>query len=152
VTAIWRAESCFFSLLCLRAPCIHYSKRCGAISIGQDCQSKSIFNERHTEIEICRHQPCSRRGHAISSRRPRTPCPHEAFDALGRLIEILKNEKRHTVSREYLLNIAKSLHRDALAGMKPKIGTCLPFTRYEREEVVSLLLLLRLFLLDSSFC
>ena len=41
------------------------------------------------------------------------PMPHEAFDALGRLIEILENDKRHTVSRTYVLNIAKSLHSGA---------------------------------------
>ena len=43
------------------------------------------------------------------------PMPHEAFDALGRLIEILENDKRHTISRTYVLNIAKSLHRGATA-------------------------------------
>ena len=43
------------------------------------------------------------------------PMPHEAFDALGRLIEILENDKRHTISRSYVLNIAKSLHRGATA-------------------------------------
>jgi transcriptional regulator with XRE-family HTH domain len=41
------------------------------------------------------------------------PMPHQAFDALGRLIEILENDKRHTISRAYVLNIAKSLHRGA---------------------------------------
>jgi transcriptional regulator with XRE-family HTH domain len=43
------------------------------------------------------------------------PMPHEAFDALGRLIEILENDKRHTISRTYVLNIAKSLHHGATA-------------------------------------
>jgi len=43
------------------------------------------------------------------------PMPHEAFDALGRLIEILENDKRHTISRKYVLNIAKSLHSGATA-------------------------------------
>ena len=41
------------------------------------------------------------------------PMPHEAFDALGRLIEILEHDKRHTVSRSYVLNLAKNLHRGA---------------------------------------
>lgn len=41
------------------------------------------------------------------------PIPHAAFDALGQLIEILENDKRHTISRSYILNIAKSLHRGA---------------------------------------
>jgi transcriptional regulator with XRE-family HTH domain len=27
------------------------------------------------------------------------PMPHEAFDALGRLIEILEHDRRHTISR-----------------------------------------------------
>lgn len=39
------------------------------------------------------------------------PTPHEAFDALGRLIEILENDRRHTISRNYVLNIAKNLYR-----------------------------------------
>ncbi len=43
------------------------------------------------------------------------PMPHEAFDALGRFIEILEHDKRHTVSRSYVLNIAKSLQRGATA-------------------------------------
>ncbi len=43
------------------------------------------------------------------------PMPHEAFDALGRLIEILEHDKRHTVSRSYVLNLAKNLHRGAAA-------------------------------------
>jgi transcriptional regulator with XRE-family HTH domain len=43
------------------------------------------------------------------------PMPHEAFDALERLIEILENDKCHTISRTYALNIAKSLHRGATA-------------------------------------
>jgi hypothetical protein len=41
------------------------------------------------------------------------PMPHEAFDALSQLIEILENDKRHTISRGYVLNVAKSLHRGA---------------------------------------
>jgi transcriptional regulator with XRE-family HTH domain len=41
------------------------------------------------------------------------PMPHEAFDALGQLIEILENDKRQTISRSYVLNIAKSLHHGA---------------------------------------
>jgi transcriptional regulator with XRE-family HTH domain len=41
------------------------------------------------------------------------PMPHKAFDALGQLIEILQNDKRHTISRTYVLNIAKSLHHGA---------------------------------------
>jgi transcriptional regulator with XRE-family HTH domain len=43
------------------------------------------------------------------------PMPHEAFDALGRFIEILEHDRRHTISRSYVLNIAKSLHRGATA-------------------------------------
>jgi len=43
------------------------------------------------------------------------PMPHAVFDALGRLIEILENDKRHTISRTYVLNIAKSLHHGATA-------------------------------------
>ena len=42
--------------------------------------------------------------------------PHETFDALGRLIEILEHDKRHTISRSYVLNIAKNLYRGAAAG------------------------------------
>jgi len=34
------------------------------------------------------------------------PTPHQAFDALGRLIEILENDPGHTISRSYVLNIA----------------------------------------------
>jgi transcriptional regulator with XRE-family HTH domain len=41
------------------------------------------------------------------------PMPHESFDALGRFIDILEHDKRHTISRKYVLNIAKNLHRGA---------------------------------------
>jgi transcriptional regulator with XRE-family HTH domain len=41
------------------------------------------------------------------------PTPQEPFDALGSLIEILENDKRHTISRSYVLNLAKNLHRGA---------------------------------------
>jgi transcriptional regulator with XRE-family HTH domain len=42
------------------------------------------------------------------------PMPHEAFDALARLIEILEHDKRHTISRSYVVNLAKTLHRGSL--------------------------------------
>lgn len=41
------------------------------------------------------------------------PMPHAAFDALGRFINILENDKRQTISRSYALNLAKTLHRGA---------------------------------------
>jgi transcriptional regulator with XRE-family HTH domain len=51
------------------------------------------------------------------------PMPHNTFDAFGRFIEILDNDKRETVSKSYVLNLAKNLYRGpkvtllVLAGM-----------------------------------
>jgi transcriptional regulator with XRE-family HTH domain len=39
------------------------------------------------------------------------PMPHNTFDAFGRFIEILENDNRQTVSKPYVLNIAKNLYR-----------------------------------------
>jgi hypothetical protein len=39
--------------------------------------------------------------------------PHEAFDAMERFIEILENDKRQTISKAYVFNLAKNLHRGA---------------------------------------
>lgn len=39
------------------------------------------------------------------------PMPHAAFDSFGRFIDILENDKRQTVSRSYVLNLAKTLYR-----------------------------------------
>jgi transcriptional regulator with XRE-family HTH domain len=41
------------------------------------------------------------------------PMPHEQFDALARYIEILENDKRKTISKEYALNLARNLFRGA---------------------------------------
>lgn len=41
------------------------------------------------------------------------PMPHAEFDALGRFIEILENDKRKTISKEYALNLARNLYRGA---------------------------------------
>lgn len=41
------------------------------------------------------------------------PMPHEQFEALGRFIEILENDKRKTISKEYALNLARNLYRGA---------------------------------------
>jgi transcriptional regulator with XRE-family HTH domain len=43
------------------------------------------------------------------------PTPQEPVDALARFIEILENDKRQTVSKSYVLNIAKNLYRGAAA-------------------------------------
>jgi len=39
--------------------------------------------------------------------------PHESFNALEHFINILEHDKRHTISRKYVLNIAKNLYRGA---------------------------------------
>lgn len=41
------------------------------------------------------------------------PTPHESFDAFGRYIEILEHDKRATVSRGFVLNLAKNLYNGA---------------------------------------
>jgi transcriptional regulator with XRE-family HTH domain len=41
------------------------------------------------------------------------PRPHKAFDVFGHFIEILKHDKRRHVSKDYVLNLAKNLHRGA---------------------------------------
>jgi len=41
------------------------------------------------------------------------PMPHESFNALEHFINILEHDKRHTISRKYVLNIAKNLYRGA---------------------------------------
>jgi transcriptional regulator with XRE-family HTH domain len=41
------------------------------------------------------------------------PTPHQAFDALGHFIEILEHDKRRHVSKDYVLNLARNLHRGA---------------------------------------
>src|SRR6202035_3691598 len=41
----------------------------------------------------------------------RTPVPYEAFDPLQRFIDIFENDKRESVSKGYVLHLAKSLHR-----------------------------------------
>jgi len=46
------------------------------------------------------------------------PMPREAFNAMERFIQILENDKRHTISRNYALNIAKNLYRGSYAGPK----------------------------------
>ena len=38
------------------------------------------------------------------------PTPHHALDAFGNFIEILEHDRRQTVSRGYVLNLAKRLH------------------------------------------
>jgi hypothetical protein len=42
-----------------------------------------------------------------------TPMPHEAFDSPARFIEILENDKRKTISKEYALDLTRNLHRGA---------------------------------------
>src|SRR5207253_8516186 len=49
--------------------------------------------------------------HLFSPRE--NPMPHETFDAFGRFIEILENDKRKMMSKSYVLNIAKGLFRGA---------------------------------------
>jgi len=41
----------------------------------------------------------------------KTPVPYEAFDPLQRFIEIFENDKRESVSKAYVLHLAKNLHR-----------------------------------------
>ena len=41
------------------------------------------------------------------------PAPHQAFDVFNHFIEILKHDKRRHVSKDYVLNLAKNLHRGA---------------------------------------
>jgi transcriptional regulator with XRE-family HTH domain len=41
------------------------------------------------------------------------PTPHKAFDVFGHFIEILEHDKRRHVSKDYVLNLAKNLHRGA---------------------------------------
>ena len=42
-----------------------------------------------------------------------TPMLHKAFDAFGRFIDILEHDRRDTVSRAYMLNLAKNLYHGA---------------------------------------
>lgn len=41
------------------------------------------------------------------------PMPHKLFDAFARFIEIMENDKRHMLSRSYVINIAKTLRNGA---------------------------------------
>lgn len=41
------------------------------------------------------------------------PMPHEEFNALGHFIEILENDKRQTISKDYALNLARNLYNGA---------------------------------------
>lgn len=43
------------------------------------------------------------------------PMPHQAFDVSVGTLRSLENDKRNTISRTYVLNIAKSLHLGATA-------------------------------------
>jgi transcriptional regulator with XRE-family HTH domain len=41
------------------------------------------------------------------------PIPHQALDAFGDFIDILEHDRRQTVSRSYVVNLAKKLYRGA---------------------------------------
>jgi transcriptional regulator with XRE-family HTH domain len=79
------------------------------------------FNHRHLQrlnrvlripqAEISRALDASR--HLFTPTE--NPMPHHAFNAMERFIEILENDRRHTISRSYVLNIAKNLYRGAAA-------------------------------------
>jgi transcriptional regulator with XRE-family HTH domain len=49
--------------------------------------------------------------HLFTPRKP--PVPHEAFDSLGNFIHIIENDTRSRMSKDYVLNLAKNLHRGA---------------------------------------
>jgi transcriptional regulator with XRE-family HTH domain len=49
--------------------------------------------------------------HVDTPREP--PMSHHTFDAFGRFIEILDNDKRQTMPKSYVLNVAKNLYRGA---------------------------------------
>jgi transcriptional regulator with XRE-family HTH domain len=77
------------------------------------------FNHRHLDrLSRVLKTPADKIKRALDASRhlftpTENPMPHDAFDALGRLIEILENDRRHTISRSYVLNIAKNLYRGA---------------------------------------
>ena len=75
------------------------------------------FNHRHLkDLSRVLKVPEPRIKTAIDASRhlftpTENPTPHEAFDALGRLIEILEHDRRHTISRNYVLKLARNLYR-----------------------------------------
>lgn len=42
------------------------------------------------------------------------PTPHDSFDALRHFIDIMEHDRRQTVSRDYVLNLAKRLCAGAI--------------------------------------
>jgi transcriptional regulator with XRE-family HTH domain len=47
------------------------------------------------------------------------PMPRPAFDAFERFIDIIANDKRKTISRSYVVNLAKTLYNGSAASVRP---------------------------------
>ena len=79
------------------------------------------FKEVHLQrLSRVLRTPADKVKHALDASRhlftpTENPMPHQAFNAMERFIEILENDRRQTISRSYVLNIAKNLYRGAAA-------------------------------------
>lgn len=77
------------------------------------------FTEKHLDqlARALRLKPAAIRQALDASRHLYTdrelPMPHGPFDAFGRYIEILENDKRQNISRTYALNLARTLYAGA---------------------------------------